>query len=150
MDPIESAIEGSEKLVSRFGYWPTFHDAEVVHFNLWRGNIGSNPEGDWTEPELLSKIHVWEMTNEVDDKGYLVHRHNTLVTLRFSGIDQFTMDGFNHQNAIMGLSIAPSDDMSGRYQVIFAPAFGIGAEFTCSSISIVEAIPCKPNAEPST
>jgi len=30
MENIETLIQGSEKLTNIFGYWPDFHDAEVI------------------------------------------------------------------------------------------------------------------------
>ena len=36
---IESYIEGAEEVSNFFGKLPSFHDAEVVEMNLWRGRI---------------------------------------------------------------------------------------------------------------
>ncbi len=104
MNEIEKFIEGSERLTSIFGYWPSFHDAEVIEFNLWRGDVEPDA-GRYIFPVLTTKIHLWELTSEVDDRGILVMRHHTLTTLRFHDVDKLHMDGFNHQNAIFGLSI---------------------------------------------
>ena len=32
-------FDGSEKLTAVWGEWPSFHDAEVIKLNLWRGDI---------------------------------------------------------------------------------------------------------------
>ena len=40
---IESFIDGSEKLVRIFGYWPSFHDAEVIDLHLWREVVEATP-----------------------------------------------------------------------------------------------------------
>ncbi len=53
---IES-IAGAHELYDWFGYWPGFHDAEVLKFRL---NIG--------EPSYLV-VHTWEMTKEVNAHG---------------------------------------------------------------------------------
>jgi hypothetical protein len=47
------AVEGAESLYKWFGYWPNFHDAEVMSLHLNRG-----------APSSLV-IHTWEMTKEV-------------------------------------------------------------------------------------
>ena len=44
MTNIETRIEGSEKLVGIFAYWPTFHDAEVIELNFWRGDVKPEEE----------------------------------------------------------------------------------------------------------
>jgi hypothetical protein len=82
MANIESLIRDSQKLTDIFGYWPSFHDAEVLEVNLWRGNIDQQ-EGLYLFPVLTLKMHVWKLTNEVDSKGYLVLQHHTLTTLKF-------------------------------------------------------------------
>ena len=100
----DKLIVGREKLTSIFGYWPSFHDAEVIDVQLWRGQVNADANAD-IFPVLTVKIHVWELTREVDSRGHLVRRHHTLTTLRFHDVIEFRMDGFDQQNAIFGLSI---------------------------------------------
>jgi len=104
MENIESLIQGSEKLTSIFGYWPSFHDAEIIDLHFWRGVVEPD-QGRYDFPVLTLRIHVWELTNEVNSKEFLVLKHHTLTTLRFCDVDEFRMEGFNHQNAILGLSV---------------------------------------------
>jgi len=104
MANIDSLIAGSEKLTKIFGYWPSFHDAEVQELHFLRGNV--QPEkGVYDFPLLTLKIHVWELTKDVDSKGYLILRHHTLTTLRFRDVFDFQMQGFNHQNAMLALNL---------------------------------------------
>src|SRR3954465_12653228 len=99
MPHMDSLIEGSNKLTGIFGRWPSFHDAEIHELHFWRGDVDPDRES-YVFPVLTVKFHVWELTNEVDERGYLILRHHTLTTLRFHGVDDFKMEGFNHQNAI--------------------------------------------------
>jgi hypothetical protein len=148
MNEPANLVEGAERLTSIFGHWPSFHDAEVIEFNLWRGN--ANPEKPpYTFPTVTTKIHLWELTSEIDIRGYYVLRHHTLATLRFHDISELCMDGFNHQNAIFGLSItsSPTDGFPQRLHVEFEPAFGITATFCCLRAEILEAQPL-PDANP--
>jgi len=39
MENTETLIQGSEKLTNIFGYWPDFHDAEVLEIYFWRGDV---------------------------------------------------------------------------------------------------------------
>jgi Immunity protein 50 len=104
MTNVEARIEGSDKLTSIFGFWPSFHDAEVIELNFWRGNV--DPGADTYDfPVLTVKIHLWEMTDDVNRQGYFGRQKHTLTTIRFHDVDEFTMEGFNHQNAILGLDI---------------------------------------------
>jgi hypothetical protein len=144
MTNIEGRIEGSEKLIRIFGYWPSFHDAEVIELSFWRGDVDPDA-GKYTFPVLTVKLHVWEITRDVNAKGYLVLRKHTLTTIRFHDIYEFKMEGFNHQNAILGLDISQEERSAGPspvFAVIFRPAFGIDASLTCMRIEVFDAVLC--------
>jgi hypothetical protein len=52
--------------------------------------------------------------------GYLILRHHTLTTLKFSDATDFEMQGFNHQNALMKLRLSSqqrSEDPSPYFAV---------------------------------
>ena len=62
-------FENSSALESIFGRWPSFHDAEMLRVVLDR----SGDEG----PTLEAVIRVFEMTSDVDPKGYYVLKNHT-------------------------------------------------------------------------
>lgn len=142
MASIESLIAGSEKLTRIYGGWPSFHDAEVIELHHRRGQM---KPGDWDDsnvmPVLTAKIHIFIESPT---------SQHTLATLRFEDVDDYKMEGFNHQNAILGLSITLQDRgtfESGEslppYLVVeFQPAFGMGASFRCFRIEVVDAVRC--------
>ena len=134
-------VVNSGRLVAIFGQWPSFHDAEVIEFNLWRGDMKSDP---WPLPTLTAKIHLWDMTPEVDARGFFVLRHHTHATLRFHDIRDLRMDDFNHQNAIYGMSIVRETQTEGslpRLKITFSGAHGMSADFTCVSAEVINAEP---------
>jgi hypothetical protein len=97
-------------------------------------------------------VHVWQMTAEVDAKGFYVQRNHTLATLRFHSVEEFKMEGFNHQNVIFGIEITQETPKAGApplFSVSFDPSFGIDAAFKCSRIEVVEAILCTKEGTPS-
>lgn len=110
-----------------WGRWPSFYDAEIFEVQLDRGHV--EPEKSLNEfPTLTLKIHLWEMTKEVDQNGYFVLRSHTLATLRFADVDNLNLVGFNHQNAIMEMEIVRrerADDPLHYFAVEILPAFGI-------------------------
>lgn len=126
-------IQGSEQLTSVFGYWPSFHDAEVVKLELVR----VTPFGEG--PDLLADVHTFEITKDVGPDGYLILRHPVLVSFRFRGVDQVEIEGWNNQNALMGLHI---QDIGSRqldvpkFEVRFDSSWGVAAEFSCRSVEI--------------
>jgi hypothetical protein len=139
-----AVFEGSGKLTDLFGYWPTFHDAEVHELLLDRGNV--DPDGSsYVFPILTVKIHVFEMTNEVDSAGYFVLTKHTLVTLRFHDVEDCRLNGFNQQNAINGLTVAEADAGSRRLPLLgvrMDAAYGLDASFKCSKCEVLAAVPC--------
>ena len=144
MKDIEARIEGSEKLTGIFGYWPSFHDAEVIELSFWRGAV--NPEaGRYTFPVLTVKLHLWEMTRDLDAKGYFVLVKHTLATIRFHDVLESKIEGFNHQNAILGLDISCGERSEGPspiFAATFRPAFGLDASLQCMRVEVVDALPC--------
>lgn len=69
----EELVDQSELLVRAMGRWPSFHDANVL--DVVR-----------SDDSCLAKIHVFEMTNEIDDAGYFVLRKHHLVTMEMAGV----------------------------------------------------------------
>lgn len=142
MPGIEPHIAGSEKLTRIFGHWPSFHDAEVIEFHLWRGNV---KPGDWDDsnilPVITAKIHIFIESPD---------SQHTLATIRFEDADEIKLEGFNHQNAIMGLAISvqprgkfvTGEDLPPFLMVQFQAAFGMSASLRCFRIEVVDAVPC--------
>jgi hypothetical protein len=142
MPGIEAHIAGSEKLSAIYGKWPSFHDSEVIDVHLWRGQL---KPGEWDDtnvfPVLTVKLHVF-----IENPG----SHHTLTTLRFADVSDLSMEGFNHQNAILGLSIAvmeparpvDSGNSPSDFAVQFQEAFGMSAAFRCGHIEVIEAVRC--------
>ena len=99
---IYKKIIGHEKLTNIFGYWPSFHDAEVISIILER--IGKDErEG----PVLYAKIHVFQMGPEKTNYGKkFVFHHHSIVTFCFAIVENLILDGFNHQNVILGFKIS--------------------------------------------
>lgn len=134
-------VDNAEALTRVFGYWPSFHDAEVHAIALDRSADGG--------PSLTARVHVFEMTREVDAKGHYVLRHHTLVTLRFVNVVLEHLTGFNDQNALEMLAIGDADpavSVGRRYEVVFDPAYGVEARLFCDRIQVVAVEPYAPVA----
>jgi Immunity protein 50 len=136
-------IDNAAALTDVFGRWPSFHDAEIHALRLDRG--ANEP------PSLEADVHVFEMTPEVTPDGFYVLKNHTLVTLRFAGIDQLELEGFNQQNVLADLVLR---DISLRqlavlkWEVEFDSSFGVGARFLCERISVLSALPFGPQDLP--
>jgi hypothetical protein len=147
MEPYRN-IRNNERLISIFGRWPSFHDAEVVWLRLDRR---ATALGDGPTVEAL--IHAFEMTSEVNPAGYYVLQNHVLVHLRFSRVVESILDGFNLQNALNGLSI---EDITHRqmerlnFEVTLDAAFGLEASFQCEGVEVVDVEPCDSAGMPAS
>jgi hypothetical protein len=129
-------VQDAEKLLRIFGRWPSFHDAEVIGIALDR----TGREG----PVLEARIHVFEMTSELDDRGYYVLQKHTLATLGFTEVLLQEFSGFNHQNVLSDLEISgvdPSQSEGRSLKVEFSPSFGLALDFLCTRAIVMGAEP---------
>lgn len=140
MDEAPEDVLGAERLVGVFGYWPSFHDAEVVRFCLDREGYG-----DTQGPTVECVVHVFETTSEVGPTGYYILKNHSLVTFRFLEVDALELSGFNHQNVLWTLdikSIAAQQLERVKFAVTFAATWGMGAAFQCFGVAVVSVQPC--------
>lgn len=136
-------IPGGPELLAWFGRAPSFHDAEIVNLNLSRRG-----------PSALS-LHAWNMTQEVDARGYFVLDKHAVVTFTLEDVIDLQLDSFSHQNVIYGLSLRrtlpdpnrrpyqSSDPASEDWELELEPCFGLNGKIRCRKIS-VSYLPGKP------
>src|SRR6266567_3356891 len=115
------AIPGAEELVRWFGFWPSFHDAEVLEVRLDRLS------------RFSIRIHTWRMTKEVDAQGYFVLDHHVVVTFWLEGLTGLSLEGFNAQNVIAGLDVEPTPT---GHLLRLASCYGLAGELEAAKISI--------------
>ncbi len=139
MNTLTVPVEGSERLPAVFSPWPSFHDAEVIAMDLWRGDIC--PErNSWIDAVLTAKIHVLEATQP----GVRHAGDDILLTLRFHDVCDLRLIDFNHQNAILGLIMrheARGESLAPSIYVEFEQAFGVDASFHCDRVEVVDVAP---------
>jgi hypothetical protein len=122
-------IPGAAELDSWFGYWPSFHDAEVTSLHL-------NRKGNST-----LRVHTWEMTKQVDEKGYYVLDKHVEVEFVFEGPSDLSLSGFNHQNVIFELGIAKTHS---GFRLTLAECYGLSGSIEAKTLSL-NITPGKPS-----
>jgi len=140
-------IEGAEKLITVFGYWPSFHDAEVLWLRMDRRAVRE----DVYLPTLEMMVHAFEMTSEIGPEGAYVLRHHVLVHLRFHMVDHVKLADFNHQNALYGLyfnDIRASQLEQADFEITLEGAWGLDGSFICKAVEVVDVTPCDKGGEP--
>jgi|AGTN01.1.fsa_nt_gi hypothetical protein len=125
---IRSSIPGAKQVFDWFGFWPSFHDAEVIELHLARKATS------WL------KVHVWRTTKEIAPQGHFVMDKHAVVTFNMEGIEVLELSGFNHQNVLSDLSIGPTE---GKFELTLYGCFGLSGVIVTNSVNLKIA-PGKP------
>ncbi len=141
MDP-HLLITGSEKVLSAFGHWPSFHDGEVHRLVL--DSTRTDAMGArFPSVELL--VRGWNMTERVSSDGFYVLEADSLVHLLFEHVYDVELDGLNHQNVLSGLeiSVAESTEKPGSKCLVveLVHCYGLSGTFKASSASVLSVTP---------
>jgi hypothetical protein len=94
-------ISGFKRILDAYGYWPSFHDSPVLRY--LRGS-------DHIELDL----EAWEMTPEVDSRGYFVLTKRHEIGFRFSRILTAEMNQFSSENTLLEMEFSPVSDYDSR------------------------------------
>lgn len=130
-------IENANLLTDRFGYWPSFHDAEIVRARFERTGADA--------PYLECDIHVFETTAEINTERHYVQRKHTLVTLRFCDIGLEEFKWWNNQNVISSLHVGPvdnygaSDRQDWTTEVVIGSSYGCECRLVCTGVKVMRA-----------
>ncbi len=124
-------VENAAALTSVFGRWPSFHDAEVLSMRLERAGEGG--------PSLDARIHVFLMNDQVDERGYYILTHHTLVEISFANIVLRQLRWFTVLNSLRDLRIAevvPAENEGHRFTVCFSSNWGVEADLLCDRVIV--------------
>jgi hypothetical protein len=88
-------IDNAKLVIDHFGYWPTFHDSEIISIIIQRTL-------DKATSSATLRVYSFEMTDQ------MVGGHDQLVKHCFFDVEitdliKTEIDGFNHQNAVLAL-----------------------------------------------
>jgi hypothetical protein len=114
-------VEGAKNLRDWFGFWPSFHDAEVICLHLNRRAASS----------LF--LHTWEMTRDTDERGYYVLAKHVVVEFVLEEILDLNLNGFSHQNVLFGLTI---EMVENGFRLVLEDSYGIAGTIDAKRISI--------------
>jgi len=124
-------LRNYEALFDHFGYWPSFHDANVMSY--------TGPSGEHPTVDLV--LHTWEMTSEVDAKGYCVLRKHVLVTFRFASVRDACLERFDSGNILFGMNITRAGNAD-SFHVELDSVMDMSGDFSATSGEIVSVVPC--------
>jgi hypothetical protein len=126
-----SLFANSNRLVKAMGRWPSFHDAKVKSVQR-SGDV------------CRAVLHVFEMTDKVDSKGYFVLTKHHLVTIQMSGVKECTVPAnyggdvlfslaANAEGALVKVAFDSAIDPSLRWHCL------------CQGAEVTDVVACTPN-----
>jgi hypothetical protein len=118
---VTDEVPGTAELIKWFGYWPSFHDAEVLGLNLNRSGRSS------------VRVHTFEITNQVDSKRFFICTKHVVVSFVFDGITGLQLNGFNGQNVISGLLLRQTGE---GYELTLEPCHGLEGTITATRVHV--------------
>ncbi|QHL86623.1 hypothetical protein GU926_03870 [Nibribacter ruber] len=122
----EQEIENAAAVVNHFGYWPSFHDSEVLSIKFERSlEMGM--------PTVEMKVYAFEMTDKVID-GYYEMVKFCIIDFLFIDLQTSDIQDFNHQNAVLGLDfVKEGEDLKCEIHA----AYGVDGQLTSRKIRVV-------------
>ncbi len=118
-------IKNYQAVTSYFGFWPWFHDAEVLRVEMARTDSG---------PALAMDVHVFHLFSEPDERGSHKLLKQCVVSFLCRNVDDVELVDFNHQNVIFSLAV---DHQGERLCVTLSPCYGLSGRFTCGEMEVV-------------
>ena len=125
----------ADLVVEKFGYWPRFHDSPVVEFKY-------DPEG---EGKVELALICWEMTSEVDNRGYFKLSKKHRIRFLFKGITAANLGQFSPDNILYELGFPDADiSETGSFKVELDSAMGgeLCGDFRARQGEVVEIVAC--------
>ena len=121
-------IPGAQGVIAWFGYWPTFHDAEVLSISLDR------------QSGCRVAVHAFETTAEIDGSGHYLRTKHVVVTFCMegfprdeSGTSNIRIEFFNHQNVLSSASVNARPE---GYELLLEGCHGVDASIVCERMSV--------------
>jgi Immunity protein 50 len=130
-----SYLAGSELLVQALGYWPSFHDAEVVSFSAERA---LPVETGYSVARMCVHVRQYESVGTGTAQFQMVLRKSVLARFVFTAACDFELSDFNHQNVINSIEISaiPGSSELSDLHVEIESIWGFGGSLRCSSAAI--------------
>lgn len=132
MESVE-LVNKAERVIEAIGFWPSFHDAEVISFSVARPLRG-------VDSVTVAKLCVHYREHQTVGVGgadfEYVCRKSLLVELIFSDIQDLSLTDFNPQNVLESINLTRSQDSSILVDIV--PIWGIGGTIRCTQVAVGE------------
>jgi hypothetical protein len=116
-------IPGAERVTAWFGYWPSFHDAEILSCHVNR------------DAASQIRVYTWRTAAELDASGRFVRDRETIVVFTLSKITWLRIEGedINRQNVLGAISVEHKEN---GYRLVLGPSYGLSGEVTAADLEV--------------
>jgi hypothetical protein len=119
-------VENGKALVEAMGFWPSFHDANVM-------------EALRDADAFAVTVHLFAMTDQVNSDGYYILEKHHLVTIALHGVQSNSLPSDYSTDCLDGLSF----QRDGAFlQVEFGSHMDQGGTVVCRKAEIASVVPC--------
>lgn len=126
-------IPNADKVVEKLGYWPGFHDAEIISFSASRGAPG---QASTTSARLCVNVCQYKEVGCGTADYEVIRCKSILIEFLFTSLHRLSVEDFNHQNVINSIEFRQLEDQ--LVEVEIESIFGVGALIHCSHVEVVE------------
>ncbi|WP_324674635.1 Imm50 family immunity protein [Hymenobacter sp. GOD-10R] len=131
-NPVVSQIVNAGIVREHFGYWPDFHDAEIVKV-IFEAHPGYRAS-------VMFVIAAFEITKGIDERGYYKLAKHCDIKLQFTGIQEIEFNDFGHQNVIFGLTL---EESGSNIKCTFDSSVGMDAVIVAEEALVLSLTPTK-------
>lgn len=130
-------IDGSEKVLKALGFWPSFHDAEVISFSVSRA---LPLDTKICFAKLAVHVRQYAEVGVGTAEYALAIVKSILVNFIFSGVSGLSVSEFNHQNVINSIEFRSAESLGApSISVDIESIWGLGGSLQCNSV-VVESV----------
>ena len=149
MIPTPTYIENHKLVLDAFGCWPSFHDAEIQSITMDCTSMLATAPINNVRLEMM--IHCWELTNELNEKGFYKLRKHHSVRFEFDMIHEVTLKNFGQQNCVYYITFEEIPVEKGKhhlFKVILDSSsnseYAFHGEFTAFAGRVLSVTPYSP------
>lgn len=121
----------TEKVTDALGYWPSFHDAEVISFSATRAAPG---QAGKTSARLCVNVCQYKEVGGGTADYEIVCCKSVLIEILFTDLQFLSLEDFNHQNVINSIKFSRLENP--LIEVEFESIYGVGGVIRCMNVEI--------------
>lgn len=128
-----ACVQNAEKVIDTLGYWPGFHDAEVISVSASRSSTAhfSSPFA-----RLCVNVRHYHAVGEGTADYEIVCSASFLIEFLFNDLRYLSLEEFNHQNVIDSIEFTVMEDQ--LIEVNITSIWGLGGVIRCTGVEVAD------------